>query len=177
MHMIIRALVYAKNRKEALEAGRAIFERLTQVGGVFDYFVTFDEEGSVVSGKGRWGNLPAASLVTSKMGQKLIGDGMKWTKGGFVRSLQTLRKVLGEKTDEEIFEDERDDSLFRYHCHCAGQYLGSEIYLYDNDGSGIRKPKHLEDVLNKWECLHGKEGEKNPYKDLGIYVVPADVHF
>ena len=177
MHMIIRAIVYAGSYKGALEKGRVIFERLTEEGGVFDYYVTFDGEGSPVSGRGRWGYLPGVSLVTSRMGQKLIKDGMKWTKQGFIRSLQTLRKVLGERIDEEIFEAEFDDGLFRYHCHCAGQYEGSEIYLYDNDGGGIRTPKHLENVLNKWECLHGYEGKKNPYEGLGIYVVPADVHF
>lgn len=177
MHMIIRAVVYAASYKEALEKGKVIFKRLTEEGAPFDYFVTFDEEGSVVSGKGRWGNLPAVSLVTSRMGQKLIRNGMKWTKESFIRSLQTLRKVLGEKTDEEIFEDELDDAMFRYRCYNAGQYEGSEIYLYDNDGSGIRTPKHLEDTLNKWQCLYEEQGKKSPYKDLGVYVVPADVHF
>ncbi len=195
MHMIIRACVYAKNEEDALDKAKVIFERLCGEGGQpFDYYKTFDEEGSPVSGKGRWGNITPVALATSQEGKKLIDEGMKYTKDNFMEYIKKVRDNLKVYSDEELFEEEvtndktkviqrlnennnSDLSMFKYYCNCVGQYRGSNIFLYDNDGEGINKGSHLRDVLDKWKFLYEKKGEPNPYKDLKCYVVPADVHY
>ncbi len=196
MHQIIRAIVYAKNKEEALEKAKEIFENLCgENGQPFDYFTTFDEEGSSVSGRGRWGTITPVTLATSKQGKKLIDDGMKYTKNKFMESIEKVRDTIKEFTNQELFEEEIQDtktkvvqrlsgdkggyglSMFRYFCGCVGEYRGSNIYLYDNDGEGIRKENHLKDVLSKWRGIYEDAGKKNPNKDLKIFLIPADVHY
>ena len=88
-------------------------------------------------------------------------------------------------TDEELFNAEEDKhknttqkvinaldnkspkydlSMFKHYCWTLGQYGGTAIWLYDNDGVGINDNRTLKSVLNKWG------------KGLKVYCVPADVH-
>ena len=62
----------------------------------------------------------------------------------------------------------------RYQFQCIGQSGGSGIWLYDNDGSGIRTRHHLDNALTKWPDLDYTSEE---YKGLDVWVVPADVHY
>ena len=64
--------------------------------------------------------------------------------------------------------------MFKYRCSCLGQYKGSDIRLYDNDGQGIRDNKHLKDTLTKWKSL-GKKVTKE-YAGMNVYITTADVH-
>ena len=64
--------------------------------------------------------------------------------------------------------------MFRYWCYVAGAYTGSSIWLYDNDGEGIRSREHLKNVLNKW--ADSKTTSSETYEGLKVFVVPADVH-
>lgn len=173
MHMIIRTIVYAKDEQEALAKARNDFDSMSGEGKDFDYFHMFDDEGTPVSGKGRWGNLPAVALATSTKGKKLIEDGFRYTKESFIESLSKVREALITYNNEELF-DEVDKDMFKYRCGCIGQYSGSEIYLY-HEGEGIRSQIQLNNVLSKYEDLY--KGKDKPNKDLNVYVVPADVHF
>ena len=143
----------------------------------------FDDEGTTVSGKGRWGNLPAAALVSSKEGKKLVEDGIKYTKETFFENLELVKQAINTYSKEELFEEgdkiteDMDLSLFKYRCHRLGMYQGPEIWLYDHEGSGIREGRHLEGVLNKWSHIYEGREEKNPYEGMDIWVVPADVHY
>lgn len=196
MHQIIRAIVYAQDKEEALSKAKNIFDGMCgEENYPFDYSTTFDEEGSTVSGKGRWGNITPVTLATSKEGKKLIDDGMKFTKDGFMENIKNIRKLINKYSDDELFYEEVIDTkkkvvnklegnegndgldMFKYDCYGIGQYKGSNIYLYDQDGEGIRDNKHLKDVLSKWECLYEKAGKTNPNRYENIYVVPADVHY
>lgn len=188
MHQIIRIIVYAHSGKDALRRAKSILDNnLVGEGyGLFDYGTFFDNDGSAVSGKGRWGNIPAVVLADSKEGKKFIDDGMKFTKESFLESVKGMRDFLDKYSDEELFEEERIgirgkilDKLseektnnlgvgyFKYYCRNAGVFGGSNIYLYDDDGEGINKTSHLKKVLDKW-------GDKNSKK---IYVIPVDVHY
>lgn len=200
MHEVIRAIVYPHNEKEALDRARDIFENLCgRRGQPFDYFVLFDED-SPMSGKNRWGNLPVVARADSPEGRKLISDGMQYTRDEFMENMAQIREALLVLSDEELFTEElRPSSIaarafdeatnrkkfsftylpgmikhFMYH---AGEYIGPSIYLYDDNGSGIKTPEHLSGVLSKWKCLYEDQGKENPYKDLDIFVVPADVHY
>jgi len=179
MHMVIRAIVYAENQEEALDQARNIFDSLCERGS-FDYFTMFNEEGSIVSGKGRWGDLISVAKVTSPEGKELIDEGWKATVREFNNSMLEIRRALKYLTDEQIMNDktvdipnEKEFWGMRYHFHCVGQYEGYQIWLYDNDGSGIRDKNHLDNALNKWPEL---EHTAEEYKDLDVWVVPADVH-
>ncbi len=162
-------------------------ERLVGEDKSFDYGVFFDEEGSGVAGKSRWGKIPPVVLADSKEGKKLIAVGMKATKDEFMRCIKEVRQSINYYSDEELFEekildtkkkilnaldDKKPDnfsiSMFKYYCSCLGQYVGTNIWLYDNDGEGIRNNKHLKDVLNKWGT--------DEYKNLKVFVLPIDVH-
>jgi len=189
MHMVIRAIVYARNKEEALEKGKEIFQQLCK-RGFFDYYVTFDED-RPLSGKSRWGNITPVAKANSKTGKALIKQGMDFTKENFMECMAKIRKILSAFSDEEIFERKPssanqvvrksvEDSnldllLTKYYMHCAGSSEGHTVWLYDNDGVGIHDSEHLENVLDKWE--KASRNGKNAYRDLDVYVVPADVHY
>jgi len=199
MHMVIRALVYARDEVEALERGRSVFNDLVEQG-VFDYFVTFDEDGKGVSGRDRWGNLPVAVRADSKAGMELIREGLEATWGDFLENIRYIKNYIESVAIEDIFEGKKMGDFehfgtgFRYACYCIGQYAGPHIWLYDQDGEGIRDTHHLMNVLEKWKSIYEdltdndakrlsqwdwEKGTKkeNPYRDLDIWVVPADVHY
>ena len=162
MHMVIRVIVYASSQEEALKKGKKVLSKLCEEEK-FDYYATFDEEGLVVAGKDRWGNLPVVAKLSSKEGKKLISEGFCAMRKEFYRCLNKIRKYLKENSNKQLFED---TSLFRYYCYCLGQYSGSEIWLYNNDGEGIRNTREL-----KWALNPESISKEN------IWVVPADVHF
>ena len=170
MHMVIRAIVYAEDGLDALERAKSIFRNLCESDWApFDYFVTFDEPGSVTSGKGRWGNIPPVVRASSPEGKKLIDEAVKFQKAEFNQDLKQLRKKILFPRKLLI-----EDRMWRYRCHCIHSFAGPNCWLYDNDGEAIVTKDHLKNVLNKWECL-SEEHRLN--QNLKIFVVPADVHY
>ena len=176
MHMVISAIVYAPDEESAFDKAREVFERLCgENGQPFDYFSTFESAGSPMSGRGRWGSVVPIARADSKEGKRLIEEGMDATKIDFMRNLSEVRKALEGRSDEELFR--KNDDMWRYYAHGLGEYTGSNIWLYDNDGSGIRTPNNLESVLSKYRSIYEDEGKENPHRDELVWVVPADVHF
>lgn len=189
MHKVIRAIVYASNEEEALARGTNVFETLVQ-NGAFDYFATFDQDGEGVAGKDRWGDLPVVAEADSGKGKELIEEGMEATREEFDRDMEKIRELIAEFDDDTLFEegsdledgdpkvlakelkdeDLHDLRMFKHYCLDIGQYTGPSVFLYDDDGEGIKRTSHLENVLNKW-------GDEEKYGDENIYVVPADVHY
>jgi len=176
MHMIIRNIVYAKNKVEALQKAKENMDYMVGDSGnePFDYYVTFNHEGTPVSGKGRWGRgIPSVIKVDTSVGKKLIKEGWDWTKSTFRKNIDKVTTLI---KDTDNVMDLMEDSTFRCYSNWIGQYSGSEVWLYDGDGSGITNKTHLKNVLKKWSCLYEDEGKPNPYINDNIYVVPADVH-
>lgn len=188
--MVIRVLVFAEDEEEALDEAKGVYENLCGEDCPFDYYTTFDEDGYGVSGKDRWGEMPPAVKVCGDLGSpkcdqcserfkcyttqmnEMIEEAMQKTKQEFLEHLGYIKKYLTTHNDDQLFEE--DD--FKYHCHSAGQYQGPNVWLYDQDGEGIRDHEHLRNVLSKWAC--NNEGEPSPdYKDKNVYIVPADVHY
>ena len=163
MHIVIYTLVEASTRDDAVATGKAVFDRLVganpHAGAVFDYFVTFDQEGTTVAGKARWGDLPVAARVNSDEGQDLLERGWEATKKEFERNLDRVKEALDELSDEEIM---RDEDLARHAFHQVGAYDGPSIFLYDEHGCGIRHRSQLDRIVGESDDL---------------WVVPADVHF
>lgn len=177
MHMVIRAIVYAPTREEGLSKAKSIFENMCGEGRVFDYFTSFDDDSSPVSGPKRWGKLPVIAEADSKEGKKLINQAMKYTFENFFEAMKLIKKNIRKFSDKELFEENVKDDMFRYRCYCVGEYRGPNIWLYDNDGEGIRNYGHLRNVLNKWKSVYKNEKKPNPYENDKIWVVPADVHY
>ena len=193
MHKIIRILCYAENKEEARETAEDILnESLVGENKPFDYGSFFDEEHAI----SRWGKMLVVCLANSKKGKKLIKDGMENTKKDFKENIKKVRELINFYSDEELFEEKTIDIkkqilenledkpitknifMFKYYCNCLGQYKGSNIWIYDNDGEGIRNSEHLKNVLNKWEYIYkDKKGEANPYKNLKVFVIPCDCHY
>jgi len=163
MHMVIYTLVEASTRDDAVATGKAVFDRLVgagpHAGAVFDYYVTFDQEGTTVAGKARWGDLPVAARVDSDEGQELLERGWDATKSEFQRNLNRVQEALDELSDDEIM---RDENLARHAFHQVGAYDGPSILLYDQHGCGIRHRGQLDRIVDESDDL---------------WVVPADVHF
>ncbi|QLG29975.1 hypothetical protein HUG10_20385 (plasmid) [Halorarum halophilum] len=163
MHMVNYALVEASTHDDALATGKTVFDRLVGADphscAIFDYFVTFDEEGTSVAGKARWGDLPAAVPVDLDDGQDLLNRGWEATKEKFERNLERVEEAIDELSDEEIM---RDENFARHAFHQVGAYDGPTVFLYDQHASGIRHREQLDRVLEESEDLR---------------IVPADVHF
>ena len=187
MHQIIRIICYAISPEEARERAENILNNnLVGEDNPFDYGTFFDNNTARGSGKARWGNITSVCLADSKEGKKLITEGMKITKDEFIENNKKIKEMINYYSDEELFEEEVIDTkkkileslenkkntsnldMFRYYCHCLGEYEGTNVYLYDNDGSGIRSNKNLKNVLNKWGA--------DEYKNLKVFILPIDVH-
>ena len=172
MHMIIRVIVYALNPQEAKTQAKKVFADLCGEDRIFDYYHMFDD--------GHRGSNPVA-IATSSVGKTLINEGMRFTKDAFRSSFKRVRKMVllygfFPQAWKRLFAKDKAHD-FRYPCYLLGQYDGSEIWLYDHDGSGIREDGHLKNTLEKWKCLYEDAGSPNPYQGLNVYVVPADVHY
>lgn len=185
MHQIINIIVYADNQIDARGRAEHILNNsLTGDGKSFDYGTFFDDDSSTCSGKARWGEKPSVVKADSIEGKKLINNGMKNTKDEMKSALKEIRELINSFTDEELVEGEIIDAkkkviielknegdeargklgMFQHYCNCFGEYEGSCIFVYDNDGSGIRTNSHLNDALNKWN-----DGQQ-------VWVIPVDVH-
>jgi len=111
MHMVIRVIVYASSKEEALEKGKRVLNQLCE-DGKFDYYATFDQEGLVVAGKDRWGNLLVAAKLSSEEGKKLISEGFCAMRRNFYHYLNKIREYLKENSDKQIFETQCGFAFF-----------------------------------------------------------------
>lgn len=163
MHMITYSLVEASTQDDALASGQTVFDRLVgavpDAGAAFDYYVTFDDDGTTDAGTARWGDLPIAAPVESAEGEKLLERGWEATTEEFQRNLDRVKEALDEHSDEEIM---RDGALTRHAFYQVGAYDGPSIFLYDEYGSGIRHRDQLDRILDESDNL---------------WIVPADVHY
>ena len=162
MHMVIHALVDASNRNDALDRATTVFDRLVGLRvddtPVFDYYVTFDEEGTTAAGKVRWGELPTAVPVDSADGQHLLERGWRATEQEFHLNYERVREAFNELSEEEFMHEE----MVRHACANLGAYDGPPVYIYDESAAGIRTRSRLDDLLDESDEL---------------WIVPADVHY
>jgi len=173
MHMIIRNIVYANSEKQALSKAKENFEQLCDGQEPFDYYDTFDEGGS-----SRWGEkYPAVANIKSRLGRKMVVDGYMATLRDIKHHLNRVRKTINSCKVTELLEGD----LTQYDFYAIGEYQGSSCWLYDNDACGIKRRSHLNSALDRWEALyknhHNFKDDEWKYKDLDVYVVPADVHY
>jgi len=171
MHMIIRNIVYATSKQEALDkAEDNMYYMIGDDGNApFDYYSTFN-----TGANSYWGDkYKPVSTIKSKEGRKLVCDGWRSTLQEMRQHVKSVKKHFRGKSPIDFLES----NYLQYHLSQLGEYRGSSCWLYDDDGEGIKRRKHLNNVLSKWDEMYKVKGEVNPHKNDSIFVVPADVHF
>lgn len=173
MHQLIYGLVYESTHADGLErAKHDVFQPLVEER-VFDYFVTFEEDGHGVAGRDRWGELPAVVQADSRHGQQLINRGWNATVQEYRRGFTRVEDFLAEYEPREFWTDADLYTRYQLDFHRIGEFHGPGTFLYDQDGEGIRHEAHLEHVQNYWQEHHSEAF----YENQDLYVVPADVHY
>ena len=164
--MLIQGLVYAEDEDEALETAKQdVFDPLVW-HRTFDYYVTFDQDGSGVAGRDRWGPLRAAAPAETDIGEQQIRTGWKSTVDQYETSFDRIEEFLQEHETDEFWEDFETYHDYRHYFDIVSESQGPSTYLYDHQGLGIRNQNQLEDAYQQPEN-----------QDKELYVVPADVHY
>ena len=159
-----------RRRRGSQEREARLFEPLVR-DSLFDYYVTFDQDGSGVAGRDRWGDLPVVAEAETEEGRDLIDDGWEYTTNEYEKSLESLEEFFEEHELSELWEEPSVHRDYHHNFHRVGEYRGPSTFLYDQDSQGIRHEGHLKKVLNHWDDLHDDE---NSYEEQDLYVVPAD---
>lgn len=165
MHMLIRVLVPASDLVEAVGIARYALDRLIGIGEgsrtAFDYYRTLDESTARFRDHPRYGGLDPAHRLSSETGEQLLDDAIESQATWFVDTLTTLREKLDRLDPAEVMDDV---DLARYDCYQLGQFAGPSVWIYDEDGAGLRSQAAVDRYLD--------DRERN-----SIWVVPADVHY
>lgn len=182
--MLIRVMVPAEDKEEALEKAELVGDRLTEGPNHqsdFDYYKTLDHDPGEfrVAGADRWGHdIPSAALIESEEGEELVEEGWKYSHEYFERAIERCRLVIEHLSDEEIREekfDELPDDVqekvgspldVRMCFRLAAGYEPVYNYLFDRHGNPIRRREELENL---------KEAVSDS-SDRNQWVVPLDVH-
>jgi hypothetical protein len=176
MRRLIRAIVYAKTEAEALPKAYRVFDSLCREGGPFDYYRTWVQQCSPVSGGSRWRDV--CLVASSPAGKQLIKGGFQSTKTEFKINLEYIRKAVTTYTDEQLFEgvEKRGNlkGVFRQTCKQAGSDKAPAVLLYDEEGEGIKDSRQLYNVLRKWPGRY--KNQSNPYEGMEVWVVLADAY-
>lgn len=173
MHQLIYGLVYDESHADGLERAKYdVFQPLVEEH-VFDYYVTFEEDGHGVAGRDRWGELPAVVEADTQRGQQLINRGWDATVEEYWRGFKRVEEFIHEHEPSEFWRDPDLYAQYQLDFQRIGEHHGPGTFLYDQDGEGIRHESHLESVQNYWREEYADE----LYENQDLYVVPADVHY
>lgn len=157
MHYLVRLIVEAYNADEAKGQADDIMGNLIE-WREFDWYTPQSSES-------RWDDCWKPVSLTSKKGQTWVNDAMQGQLDEFKRTMQTVRFMLKEYSDEQIFNEEFEQVeghyLSRYQFSRASGYHANACQLFDNDGCSITNQNQLDWYL------------KEP-KDL--WVVQVDCH-
>ena len=169
MHTTIGFIVYAHSKEQAEKNRKKNMERLSckECQTPFDGWSPLE----VIEGMEfvpQVASTPAAGRV--------IGILMDWTRQRFFENLDEVRSRLTRATNEELYH-ERKLGDARFYMHEAGTYTGRGVYIYDNDGEGIREVSHLNDALEKWPSIKSGENRKRLDASGPPWVLLADAHY
>jgi len=166
----IAAVVYAHDEKEARKLRKRVFDFLSCKGCQRP----FDGYRLGVVGSPEW---PFAAPAASPAGQKVIQECMAATRVEFLRHVKRLRAALAAASDEEIYLSRHPDLDVRFEAYEVGRYNGPGVFLYDDNGEGIRQPSHLQDVLEKWPSLKTGQNREKLDRAGAAWVVTTEVHY
>src|SRR4051794_33010273 len=126
MHMVIRAIVYARTERGALVEARRVFDRLTDGSSPFDWYLTFDQNGKGNAGRDRWGKLPVVARADTEEGKRLIEEGWCLTRNASREALAAVRGAVQDFSDAELlagddFALDNPKAMFRFACAQLGE--------------------------------------------------------
>lgn len=163
MHEIIYAIVEAESSERAFEMAEEIFDGLVGVGHrnpLFDYYTTFDEEDTTVSGEARFGERPTVASLASDEGSEMFERAKQNQWERFKDRIQTIEDAIQEKSYAELY----DDRTLRHDLRSAGGGRNVNTVLYGKHGCPLQSDHRIE-----------REIEDSDPEEL--WIVPADVHF
>jgi len=165
MRMLIYALVPGETKEDALGHGQYVFDQLTGVRPgfwpVYDYYVTFDEDGMDVAGADRWGDLPTAVPAQSEQATEWLEAAVESANDGFSDALNTVTDAVDSDSAQDLFTDRQ----FKRACRKLGRNRGFPHRVYDQDTTGLITMNRINNIR-----------EPDPQADADFWVVPADVH-
>ena len=163
MHMGIAIVVYAVDQKEATAKANDIADSLCCNEHPFDYHSDYkrcDEMPDL--------NLTMALPLDDDRVLDMLKNKHDATKRWFMYNAQKVLDAIKDKTPEEMWNIEND--MWKYYAYQMGKYKGSDIFVYDDDGEGIRDDGHFGRVITKYN-------DSEDLKDMKVFVLFQDVHY
>ena len=182
--MLITILVPAKNLREARTKAEEVVNELVN-NGVFDYGVFFDEE-SPVAGKARWGPLPVATPYNSRVGKRLIKQGIRYTWNEFYDGYRNLKRCLRKYTARELFEEKilsKRNSIRKVMEKITNKKNSDFFYLDLWLEQMLRKNQNCYVYAYQWGRIKSNSALERLFKFYKLsereewWVVPVDVHY
>ena len=149
MHHVVRFVVEAESAEEARRKAEVELNGIAGEGRPYgiDYGTFFDEP-STASGAARWGKLPVASPLLSKVGLRILLDGFSADYEQMARGFEEVKKCMG-KGLHFIYHDRMASYHFRMVDKCE--------FVWRVGWGFIRSSEMKDEKANLW-------------------VVPCDVH-
>ncbi len=163
MHQIIYAIVEAESSDRAFEMAEEIFDGLVGVdhrNPSFDYYTTFDEEDTTVSGEARFGERPTIASLASDEGSEMFERAKQNQWERFKDRIQTIEDAIQEKSYAGLY----DDRMLRRDLRSAGGGQNVNTILFGRHGSPLQSDQRIQ-----------REIEDSDPEEL--WIIPADVHF
>jgi len=144
MHYLVNLIVEAKNADEANEAAVTIMDDLVE-WHEFDWY-TVDSEQS------RWEGCWQPVRLNTKAARALVQTAMDEQYLCFKDTLETIRLMLENHTDEQIFNEVFDSkvtgrSFSRYQLYKASGYAASACQIFGQGGEYITSQRVLDMFL------------------------------
>lgn len=161
MHQIIYVLVRSKDNSQSAalyQAKSALDTIVHERSNGFDYYTTFDNKDSTVSGKARYGEKPTVTSLDSEEGSEMFEEAKQNQWQHFQDAMDTLRKHVNEDSDYQIYGDSM--SLFWINEIGEKRYVKLFTELGDKLSNDSKINTYLEGC-----------------NDEDVYIIPADVHY
>ena len=150
MHYLVYVVVEAKDEAEANSRTDYIMMDLVEQKE-FDWYSGDHDES-------RWEDCWKPMRLTEKKAQTLLQDAMRWQFDEFKNALATIRLMIDNYTDEQIFNEEFQQVdghyLSRYQFSRASGYHANACQLFGEGGDSITSQKqlewHLKDTARLW---------------------------
>lgn len=140
MHYLVRIIVEAESADEANERADHIMTNLIEWREFDWYHTTADES--------RWINYWKPCRLGSKEGLARVKDAMAGQLSEFRQTMKTIRFMLDNYSDEQIFNEEfeqvKGHYLTRYRFSVASGYHGNACQLFDTGGCHITNQRDLD---------------------------------
>ena len=143
MHYLVTLIVEGENKFDAHHAADAAMMDLVEQHE-FDWYHD-TEEGS------RWPNCWKPRRLNTVKGQELVASAMKQQYDEFCLSMDTVRVMLRDYTDEQIYNEDfgrdTDYQFTRYRFTVLSGYHANAGYLFGAEADGILNQPELDVYL------------------------------